>query len=141
MPLSGDGTQHSEEILGALHRGPVRCVQPLEIQCPGNAEGMQEEDHLSQIRPLNFGGVSGGTIQVPALGPQSPAGARSCPTGAARALISRCAADLLQGKRLNATVGIVSGDSGQSTINHMADPIDGDAGFSNVGGNDDLPDR
>jgi len=53
-------------------------------------------------------------------------------------LLGRSAADGLDEKRVNAAFGVVARDARQPAINHVADAINGDRGFRDVGGDDHL---
>ena len=73
-----------------------------------------------------------------ALGPEPQAHARGGPSGAARALIGRGAADLLDEERVDAAVGIEAGDPRQAAVDYDTHSVDGQRGLRDVGGYDDF---
>src|SRR5215510_7619289 len=76
-----------------------------------------------------------------ALGPKAMAGAGCCSAGASFALIGGGSANRFDEQRADAAVGVVTGDSSLAAVHHMADPFDGDRGFSDIRSDNDFSSR
>ena len=67
--------------------------------------------------------------------------ARCRPASAALALLGRGPADRLNEKRADTAFGVITRHPRQSAVHHVADTIDGDRSFRNVGGDDHFAQR
>ena len=64
--------------------------------------------------------------------------ARRGAAGAAGALVGGGAADLFDEQRVDAAIRIVARNARQAAVDHQAHAVDGERGFRDVGGDDDL---
>ena len=144
--LAADGGQRSvgqraedgQQRLRALHGFGVRPVQPVEFGRTFDPERVEQQDCFREVGALDFRSVLRGAGEMVAVGPEPPAGSRRGAARAAGPLVRTGAADLLDGQRLDAAFGIITGDARQAGVHDMTDAVNGHAGLGDVGGDDDL---
>ena len=132
------GPEVAEQKLGAIQRRGVGWLDPTEgfqIPHPGGLEG---ENRLSQIEALDFREFPQGPPLVVPLGPKPHADTRRGATRTTGALGRGGGADFFDEERVDAPVGIMTGDAGQPGIDDERDAIDRQRGFGDIGRNDDL---
>src|SRR6185503_4706981 len=102
---------------------------------------MQEQHDFGQIAALNFRGVALWAIQVTALAPKAVTSAWGGSARTAFALFRRRAADVLYEKSADAALWFVAGDSRLAAVHDVANAINGDGGFGDIGGDNHFAER
>ena len=125
--------QDVQQSLSPKDRRLIRCVQPIEGGRLTHTQRMEEQNHLGQIRSLDFRGVASGSIEMPTFGPQPPARTRRGAPGSPRPLVGRGPTNFFDHQRLDSPFGIVTSHPRQTAIDHVTDPINGHRGFRHIG--------
>ena len=99
---------------------------------------MQHEHRLGEVSSVNLRRVVLGPVEVAALGPEPVTGAGRSATRAARTLIGRGAADLLDEQRAKATFAVEPGHPGEAAVDDVADAVDGHGSLGDVCRDDNL---
>ncbi len=133
-PVRIEGAQFGQQATGLRQRGRRRRVQESELVGIGDAPGGAIEEQARQIRRQDLGprerfeGVGGG------LRPKPPADARLGAAGAAPPLIHRGPGGARRHEPGQAETGLIDRHPGEAGIDHDPDPLDGQRGLGDAGG-------
>ncbi len=115
-----------------------RGLEPAEFRQVFQARSLQREDHLGQIQPLDLRHLPAGRSFCSSLDHRPEALTRGRASGASRTLIGAGLADALDKKRIDPAIRIVPGNTRKAAIDDETDAVDGDRGFRDIRGDDDL---
>ena len=97
--------QNAEQLFGPLDGLRIGTVQPVKARRVPDAEGMQQQNNLGQIAPLNLRRIALRPVEMPALRPEPVADPRRRPPRPPRPLLRRGAADRLDQQGADAALG------------------------------------
>src|SRR5204863_5500497 len=119
-----DCAEIDEKLLGSFEGPRIGRFEPSETGDVVNAACLQREDDLSQIEPLHLGQFLLGPIEVLAFRPKPEAMPGSGPSGAAGALLSRRATDLLDEQGVDPASWIKSRYPREPAVDYHPDSVD-----------------